>query len=1110
MSFYTDIEGLYISWVEAGRYYIGMIDGVKLEIDFKVNKLRYHNNNLYAVGDSVVAKYRACGLSLVWKRNIGGVGLAVDDGVYVIGERFHKLSFNGEPLWNIELSGTWIDSKNNKVYVAGNDKVYRTNKHGKITSTRDVPGVTHVIYGDDIYWAGTFNGKVFVENKKWRVEGDALNVTGIEWSKGVFITGTLNGVGNFNEPVMGDVYLALARDGAWVKSAAGLNQGGSNGNIGGEIVVTSNMDVVIPLGATGVHVVAIGSGGEGGSKGAMVEGDVALNSGDILNVEVVQDNVGSGGSAGQGGSGQIDGSDGERGGNGGMASIVRVNGDVVVAAGAGGGNSYDSDGNLVIGGDSGEDGNGEHPGKSNNGNGGGNTPSGDRGSSGANGTNDARDGERGEDGGVAADGGKGGDGYKPYIRRYFFSNPGVEETIDIPEDAVIDFLAIGGKGENTEYTPGGFGGRVEATGLTGYGGQTITILVKGNGKGGEGGEGEGEGEGGEFNYHGANGGGATIIRDANGDIICMAGGGGGAGGGPPRIVDTAGAGGSFGVNNGDGGDGLDTSGEEPVSVPGGRGGISTRTGGEGGESISNSGANGVNGDGGGGGGSKIVIDETFAGGGGGGAGYSYTVDPDAVVETATQFDTPRVMITVYSGPTHVEDGGDGGRGGDGGNGNGLTNGIDSTSIDGGDGANASNGGDGGSPGAGAEGTQKFAEIYNSVFSYTGDTELYEIKDGAYNVNVTTIGANGGDKSLFKGGRGAKVRIRDAPISGTINVRVGGNGILGSKSFNGGAVGGGGATSIDDGDRVIAVSGGGSGAASLFRGSNAGFVPLTGEGESVGQFHSAGYGMLQGSEGKGGIGNKVDSNNITYGGDAGFGGDGAPEINTFASVGAGGGGIGAGGGGASFTGNNGSPGNNSPNVIPSGDGIGGVNSDGSDGGGDGYSNGALNVVGGGGSVGGGGGYGGGGGENTYFVYGSTPGGAGGSYSIIPFNNTTSRVTVSDLKESHGAYIEYEVDNEEGQAGVAGSHGNGGNGANGGGGGGNGYPHGGGGGGFNSSGAGGLSFLNGSPILDAPTSDLPQRVTLQFFGPSDRPNRVAFVCRPIVATTNNNSKYLWRPN
>ena len=398
MSYYTDIEDLYVSWSTAGKNYIGMIDGANIEVNFKVNKLRYHSKNLYAVGDSVIAKYSGCSLALVWKKSIGGAGLAVDDGVYVLGSRLVKLSFDGEILWEVAVTGTWIDAKLDKSYVAGDDKVYILNKQGNIIATKDVPGVTHVVYGDELYWAGTSNGKVFVGSKASRLEGDAMNVTGIVWRKGVFITGRLNGgLGEFDDTVTGDVYLALARGGCWIRSAGAIGQGDEMIEIGEEIV-TSNKEVPIPPGTIRARVISIGSGGEGGSRGALIEGEIELNEGDVLSVEVDQDDAGLGGSGGSGGEGgEVEGSngvDGERGGRGGMASIVKVNGEVVVAAGSGGGNSYDSNGSIVIGGDAGRDGNGNNPGLSD----------------GIGGKGEIGDGDDGVDGTLGDNGGRGGDG----------------------------------------------------------------------------------------------------------------------------------------------------------------------------------------------------------------------------------------------------------------------------------------------------------------------------------------------------------------------------------------------------------------------------------------------------------------------------------------------------------------------------------------------------------------------------------------------------------------------------------------------------------------------------------------------------------------------------
>ncbi len=347
------------------------------------------------------------------------------------------------------------------------------------------------------------------------------------------------------------------------------------------------------------------------------------------------------------------------------------------------------------------------------------------------------------------------------------------------------------------------------------------------------------------------------------DRVVVAGGGGGLGsyGGPDQGA--GGSGGSFSsAQAGDNGACSGSGGDGGTSSVGGTGGTGTATGtagslGSGGTGGSNSGHGGGGGGGGyyGGGGGATCTTQ-FSGGGGGGSDY---VEASATsVEDYPGYSTGNGSVTLTYPP--------------------------STSSS--------------SPHSGTK-----------LFSYTGAVQTWTVPAGVTSVQVSAIGAQGGDSY---GGLGSEVVATVPVIPGqAMVVVVGGAGGNGPGGYNGGGsggaggnngTGGGGASDVRLGgltlaDRVV-VAGGGGGLGS-YGGPDQG---AGGSGGSFGSAQAGDNGACSGSGGGGGtssVGGTGGTGTATgTAGSLGSGGTGGS--NSGHGGGGGGGGYYGGGGGGTCT------------------------------------------------------------------------------------------------------------------------------------------------------------------------------------------------------------------
>jgi hypothetical protein len=213
-----------------------------------------------------------------------------------------------------------------------------------------------------------------------------------------------------------------------------------------------------------------------------------------------------------------------------------------------------------------------------------------------------------------------------------FGPIGAEQSFTVPSGVTkVDVVLVGGKGGNGasdsgSASLGGFGGRVDVTGLVVTPGQRLFVEVGGNGSpatgnGGEAGGFNGGGNGGSSGGGDCNGGGGgggasdirTMSRTSPGTLnsrLVVSGGGGGGGGSVFGPTGALGGQGGAGVGQAGGTGGGDTG----AGDGGGGGSGASGQGGVGGSSSS-----GVCGGGGGGGGGGVQGGEGGANGSGGGA-----------------------------------------------------------------------------------------------------------------------------------------------------------------------------------------------------------------------------------------------------------------------------------------------------------------------------------------------------------------------------------------------------------------------------------------------------------------------------------------------------------
>ena len=259
-----------------------------------------------------------------------------------------------------------------------------------------------------------------------------------------------------------------------------------------------------------------------------------------------------------------------------------------------------------------------------------------------------------------------------------FGHTGNEQSFTVPSGVTkVDVVVIGGKGgsgasDSGSASVGGFGGRVDVTGLVVTPGQRLFIEVGGNGSsttsnGGEaggfnrGGAGGSSG-GGECNG-GGGGGGASEIRTISrvdpgtfGSRLVTAGGGGGGGG---SVF------GPTGALGGTGGSGLGLSGypgggDAGAGIGGTAGGGALGQGGAGGSS--NSGVCGGGGGGGGGGseggrgGANGSGGGAAGGGGGGGLSGNSVSTFDLIIGSTDNTGVPSITFTWVDPPAPAQSG----------------------------------------------------------------------------------------------------------------------------------------------------------------------------------------------------------------------------------------------------------------------------------------------------------------------------------------------------------------------------------------------------------------------------------------------------------------------
>lgn len=213
---------------------------------------------------------------------------------------------------------------------------------------------------------------------------------------------------------------------------------------------------------------------------------------------------------------------------------------------------------------------------------------------------------------------------------------------------------------------------------------------------------------------------------------------------------------------------------------------------------------------------------------------------------------------------------------------------------------------------------------STTFTYTGGVQAYTVPAGVYLLNVTAVGATGGQANIngsAAGGRGGVV-ASDVPVTPgqVLSIYVGGNGAGGAYTaggYNGGGdaapynygSSGGGASDIrttagDLASRLL-VAGGGGGSGAGYNVSAPGGSAGNPAGQSGGGANSYGCPGAGGTQSAGGTGGCANGNRNGGDGSLGQGGTaGFYFYPPYEAAGGGGGGYYGGGGGGSFAGGGG--------------------------------------------------------------------------------------------------------------------------------------------------------------------------------------------------------------